>query len=88
MKKFIAVFFAVMVAALVSFTPSKALAAECEAVTYCPNLGTTVYCWANSGPYGSCTWYVQPQAYVTCTGMMYNPYSGWQWRTVTMSCWR
>lgn len=78
MKTF-AIALGMILTALSALVPASASAAPCQAYTYCPNLGTSVSCYAYG--YG-CSFYVQPYQYVTCTG--FNGYG--YWGTFTASC--
>lgn len=50
-----------------------AQAASCYAVTYCPNLGTNIWCRT----YGAgCSWRAVPGVFVHCEG--YDVYGDWQ----------
>lgn len=80
MKKKIG-FLAVALLLLLS-TAGVVSASDCYAWTYCPNLGTSIWCRANNGPFGICSWNVVPYSSVTCTG--HDAYG--YWRTFSASC--
>lgn len=68
-------FLLLLVVMLLSLLVANNVSADCYASTYCPNLGTSIWCRTYDGPYGACSFDIVPGYSVSCTG--YNLYGYW-----------